>query len=650
MSKSQYVSGKVRTRVSLGKLPDPPKEYSINFPTLDGGMNIYDLDYRLKPNESPYMKNLRWKDGALGCRPGQVRLIDPEDTSIGFAAFDDLFWGHCFVHVDGELLCYDPKAESPSYTTLHTGVPQNRGTWFRYGEKLMYKNRGGYYQISYNVAGTTPATMFTAAALGETGFVAEIPIIVINADPTTAAGSLYQPENRLSFSREVWYNAQSGVTQYHLPEADANLIQKVTVDGVEKHSPSDYTFYNGVVTFTTAPPVTDPPTNNTVRITYAMQDEDPTSSPYKAYHSVMDCPYAVVYGGDQNLCVVVGGCPAQPNAYFWNGNDELVMRPAYFPMEHYNFAGDTESAITGFGKQQGLLVVFGTKGVGKATFGTTTTSTDRLQIEMPYTAINSKIGCEYPWSIQLVENNLVFCNREHGVCILLDSSAALENNIEHISTKVNGSDARHGLLWDVTRSDENAVYSTVYDDEYWIVANGNAYAWDFELSNYADPTWFPFTNIQGVSFTHHADDLYHLDAHGGASKFLGTSFSDYDEAIDKVYRFAVQNFGTYDMLKDVVSMIFVVRSDTNTVIDIEYRTDYENRFDLTPIKSYSWTLVPRDLSVRFLGVLKYGHVERRRPFCRHVRHFTVELSNNDAGADLSVVSAQIFYNFQGRQR
>lgn len=619
--------------------PSPNKQYTVDFSTLDGGMNIYDLDYRLKPNESPYMKNLRWKNGALGCRPGQVRSIEPVAGETGYAAYDDLFWDYVFVHVDDEIRCYDPQADTPAYTTLHTGVPLSRGTFFRYGEDLMYKNAGGYYKIHYNVGGITPSTRFTASALGETGFEAEVPIIVINADPATAAGNLYQPENRLSPDKEVWYNAAQGVTQYHLPVV-ADSIVKVTVDGAITTA---YSYSNGVVTFTTAPPVTDPPTNNTVRITYRLANT-------AAYHSVMDCPYAIVYGGDQNLCVVVGGCPEQPNAYFWNGNDELVMRPTYFPMEHYNFAGDTESMITGFGKQQGLLVIFSTKGVGKATFGLTTTSTDRQQIEMPYTAINSKIGCTYPWSIQLVENNLVFCNRDHGVCILLDSSAAHENNIEHISTKVNGNASRHGLMWDISQVDDYGVYSTVYDDEYWLVANGNAYAWDFELSGYKNPSWFPFTNIQGVAFTRHAEDLYHLDARGGATRFDDVAFSDYDEAIDKVYRFAVQHFGTYDVLKDVVSMIFVVRSDTNTNIDIEYQTDYENRFDLTPIRSYSWSLVPRNLGAWFLGVQRYGHVERRRPYCRHVRHFTAELSNSDPGADLSVVSAQIFYNYQGRQR
>ena len=66
----------------------------------------------------------------------------------------------------------------------------------------------------------------------------------------------------------MWYNAQSGVTQYHLPVL-ATSVTKVVVDGVVTTA---YTYYpaTGIVEFNTAPPVTNPPTNNTVQITYTL--------------------------------------------------------------------------------------------------------------------------------------------------------------------------------------------------------------------------------------------------------------------------------------------------------------------------------------------------------------------------------------------
>ena len=647
---------------SLSYLPNSKTQYTIDFNRLDGGLNLYELDYRLDPNESPDMKNLRWKDGALGCRDGQLWLIEPAEVDpaeVGYAAYNDLFWDYAFVHVDDEIRCFDPEALTPAYTVLKTGVPTNRGTFFRYGDNLMYKNTGGYYQIAYDSTGVTPATMFPVTTSANHEFK---PITYINCKPATAAGDAYQPQNRLSDEVEMWYSAESGVTQYYLPASTAtnyiSAVTKVTVDGVTytkvNSSPgaTQYTVTNDAnghpsyITFGVAPPVATPFEANTVHICYSIAGSDYTD----AYNAVMNCPYAIVYGGDQNLCVVVGGCEAQPNAYFWSGNDQYSMNPFYFPMEHYNLAGDTESAVMGFGKQQGLLVVFSKKGVGKVKFGTTTTSSDRLQIEMPYTAINSRIGCDFPWSIQLVDNNLVFCNQEHGVCIVADSSAAYENNILELGKKINGNDRRHGMLFDTFLAGEGGVYSTIFEDKYWLVANDNAYVWDFRLSTASNPVWFYYTNIKGIAYFSHADVLYHLSAGGGATKFSPRSFSDYDEPIDKVYQFATQMMRTYDRLKNVVSAIFVVRSDTDTLTHIKYMTDYEDRYDLTPIRTFSWHLVPRDLSYRYLGVQRFAHVERRRPMCRHVRHFAMRLENNVIGQDLSVISAQVFYNYQGEQK
>lgn len=641
-------------RQNLSYLPNAKTLHTFSFSRLDGGLNIYDLPYRLNFNESPDIRNLHWRDGTLGCREGQSWLIDQEsDTEVGHAAFSELFWDYAFVHVGEEIRCFDPKAQTPAYTVLKTGVPAIRGTFFRYGEYLMYKNKGGYYRIAYNAAGTTVPLKFPVTTAAENEF---IPVTYINADPATHAGTAYQPENRLSKAKTIWYSVESSTAEFFLPYGSGSnvtdAVTKVVVDGVTQTVGTDYEVHindtsypeQACVKFLTGhePTVPNPFEANTVKITY-------TSTGTDAYNSVMNCSYAIVYGGDQNLCVVLGGCPAQPNAYFWSGNDELSMNPFYFPMEHYNFAGDTESAITGFGKQQGFLVVFSKKGVGRAGFGAVTTSSDRLQIEMPYTAINSRLGCDCPWSIQLVDNNLVYFNAEHGVCFVSDSSAAYENNIEEISKKINGNSVRPGLQYDVQYAGEGSVFSTVYRDQYWIVANGNAYVWDFRLSDVTNPSWFFYTNIGGIAFIRDADLLYHLNAKGSATAMREGLFSDYGNAIYKTYQFATQMMGSYDRLKNVVSAIFVVRSDTNTIADIEYLTDYENRHDLTPLAVLQWSLVPRDLTFRFLGVSNFAMVFRRRPMCRHVKHFSMRLSNNEAGQDLSLVSAELYYNFQGRQ-
>lgn len=628
-------------RVNLSALPDPKREYVISFPRLDGGLNTWELDYRLEANESPEMKNLWWKDGALCCRDGQTRLTGEGSPGRGWSAHNTLFWGHAFFHIGDGLYCAemsDPDAPTGSMEPqmLLSGVPENRGTWFQYGDSLYYKNKGGYYVVTYS-----PDKGFEAGSVP-----VYTPIIQINTDPTTAAGDTYQPENRLCPQKIVEYSTVQGKTEYHLPVQLIDSVDLITVDGEkwwlkgDPKAPADAKFYEvaldaGVITFGTEPPHHNPVQVNTVVITYTKTNE-------KAYNSVMDCPYAIVFGGNHNLCVVMGGCEAQPNAYFWCGN-HVVMDPGYFPMEQYNFAGATEEYITGFGKQQNMLVIFKEHSVGRSVMSTQEMQSGRVLISMDYTNINSRIGCDLPWSIQLVENNLVFANRERGVHRVSDTSSADENNIVAISRKVD-----NGLL-PLVRVAEDV---SSFDDgsRYWLTADGQVYAWDYTLSTVKDPSWFYFTNIHGTAYIRTAAaEWYHL-ARDGSINVFRRNFSDFNGAIDKVYRFATQHMGSYDRLKDVVGAIFTVRGDTDTDISIRYSTDYEDRYDLTPIKSYTWRLSPRNLEFRYFGVRRFATVARRRPGCRHIRHFSMTLSNNTYGTDMSVVSAQLFYKLQGRDR
>jgi len=142
---------------------------------------------------------------------------------------------------------------------------------------------------------------------------------------------------------------------------------------------------------------------------------------------------------------------------------------------------------------------------------------------------------------------------------------------------------------------------------------------------------------------------FHLDGQGRITRFVRT-FRDYGGAIDKVFQFATQSFGSYARLKDIRRVRIATRSDTDTVIQIQYRTDHGQRWDLTPIESRTWRLTPRNLAFRFLGVQRFAHVALRKPACRHVHHFALRLENNEPGCDMSVVSAEITAAFVGRMR
>lgn len=647
-------------RISLSNLPSPNREYVVDFPRLDGGLNTWELDYRLDANESPEMLNLWWQDGALCSRDGQSRLT-AEGKGIGYSAYESLFWDHGFFHIGDGLYCAkltdaDLPAGELELTQFCEGIPENRGSWFRFGDHLYYKNRGGYYRIKYQ--GSEAETLFIVENVLDTAYV---PVIQINTEPTTGAGDTYQPENRLQPTKIVRYSPAEDVRDYQLPVNGVDSVESVTINGSEltRKTPTEMEELRksednsgnyapsaeppryfavkeeeGLVLFERSPNGTYVSSVNTVEITYTKENKE-------AMAAIMDCPYAITYGGSQEVCVVMGGCPAQPNAYFWSGN-HAAMDPGYFPISQYNLAGATEEKITGFGKQQGMLVIFKEGSVGRAVMGTQEMASGRVLITMDYTAINSRVGCDLPGTIQLVENNLVFANREQGVHLVADSSAAYENNIVHISRKVD-----KGLL----KAVRTAEHIASFDDgvRYWLVAGGEVYAWDYTLSGYKEPSWFLFDNIRGIAFLMGDQAEYQLTADGHVDIYR-RNFADYEGAIRKKYRFAAQNFGGYDRLKDVSTVLFAVRGDTDTDMEITYVTDYEKRKDRTNLRAFSWRLSPRNLAYRYLGVNRFAAVLRRRPGCRHIRHFTMMLENNEHGQDMSVISAQIYYNYQGRDR
>lgn len=643
-------------RVNLALYPAFTKTDTVDFPRLDGGLNIDELNYKLETNESPDMKNLWWDDGILQCRDGQVLVANEyltRETDV-ISCYPDLFHGWAFYQAGDTIYFVKPRTLITEFPPMGmiwlqlrgpgaptNPAPEKRGSFFQYGDSLYFKNPGNFVKIDFDADAVSEVSEITVSFIGVSPDDSYIPVTVINASPLTGGGDLYQPENRINPCKTVWYNAEEGVTDYKLP-VKAHYIKEVVVDGVTLHAPADYRLLpedKQTVRFTVAPPVTEPATNNTVVITYYAANPD-------AYNSVMQCDKAIVTGTGQNLCIMLAGCPAQPNAIFWNSNDNLSMNPTYWPMDYYNLVGETEDPVTGFGKQYSTTVVFKEHSVGKVEYGVEDLN-GRNSISFTYQNINSRIGCDLPATIQMVQNNLVFCNSYRGVHMIWSSSAAHENNIICISNKVNGNSTA-GLLHDVQTP--GIVTSCDDDKRYWLCANGHVYAWDYNISTYAKPSWFFFTNINaGGFFQDDAHRLYQVDTKGRLIRF-DRVFMDFGGPIEKVYTFPTQYFGSYDRLKDISYILLSVRSDTDTDLTVTYDTDYERRNDLTNIRTLAYRLSPRNLAYRSLAAPRFASVAKRKPGCRHIRHFAMTLSNNIAGQDLAVASAQIFYTLQGKER
>ena len=634
-----------RYNINLYYAPDQKYERNLMMENFSGGLNLYDLPYNLSMNESPEMQNLNWHDGSLSCRDGQKYINTEHNGSVAYTCHSSLYYGSAFFHIGNKIYRMDPDSLYHTMVDMEVVVPDGRGTFFTYAygssEYLLYKNKGGFIKIDYDHATDT----FSATNLAENAY---IPLILKNSNPASpGSGDPYEMENRLSPKKRVQYTADGTTKNYYLPNIDPNIpiadrptVTEVYVDGVLKTSgpANDYVFNvaTSCVEFNTAPSSHNGLAVNNVEVVFEFPNDD-------AYNAIMDCKYG------------------QPNAVFWNANNEVAMDPSYWPMSTYNLCGDADDPVTGFGKQQQMCVVFKRNSIGRMSYDTQ--NVDGLSYPaFNYANINAETGCDLPWTIRLCNNNLVFCNTKQGVYYLKNSTAAYENNVECISHKVNGGEhvGNVGLLNHVRKKTSGLVdeVCSIADGRRYLIAipGGYVYEWDYELSTWEKPTWFYHTNIRAKAFFKTVDKeakLWHIDARSRVTEFVRT-FEDYDGAIKKVYQLPYLSLGTYDRLKNIMSVIITTRYDREQSINIDWQCDYCTEKERNSIKSdVGISLVPRDLSHRdWSNTLKgnFALVSRRKPGFKHIKHFSMKLQENTKGGDLALISVQIYYNYQGRLR
>lgn len=356
-------------------------------------------------------------------------------------------------------------------------------------------------------------------------------------------------------------------------------------------------------------------------------DDGLTAEALSVEGTVMECTLAAVYGG----MVVLSGAASVPDGCFCSA----VGDPLAFPETPVSM-GRTGEAVTGLGLQAGYLIILQTGSVGRCT---------AENGALHYTAVNPTVGCDLPHTVRSVENNLVWCGKQ-GVFFLKGTTAAMENNIICLSDKVHGG-SRPGLLQALSQAEH--VCAVEDGRRYWVAADGQVWLWDHSLSDWDRPCWFYFTGIGAVDFFRDGTGLYHVDASGKVTRFV-RDYVDYGGGIRKVYRFAVTDLGGSDRLKTVRRLVVTTRSDTDTLLRLTYETDRQERVDLTPIRSLSWRLSPRNLAFRALRSQRFAQVAVRRPNCRHVRYFGLRLENDEPGADMSIVSAEVYYTRERREK
>lgn len=176
-------------------------------------------------------------------------------------------------------------------------------------------------------------------------------------------------------------------------------------------------------------------------------------------------------------------------------NKNLVIwsdlnNPLYFPENNYFRVGENSSAVTGFGRQADMLVIF--KENGSGVYYTKYQQNNDIEAEdlinqsvvdyvassvyFPLVQINPNIGCSYPDTIQLCRNRLVWLGDNGNVYTLVSESQYNERSVFCVSEMI-----RRDLLSTLKNSGAQACDWNGY---YCILSGNTLYLMDYNCYGY----------------------------------------------------------------------------------------------------------------------------------------------------------------------
>ena len=624
----------------------PDKMLEVPQPGI-GGLNLKDLEFEQEVNQSPYLLNVMYRNGSFTKRYGQKVHSEYAGTIYSTVYFG----GNIIVHAGTSIYKYVQGSEP---VQIATGLPESKGLFIIYAQTLYYLITSGFYQFKNNVWSQVEAY---------------VPEVFINCKPDGTHSDVSDDFNVLGTKFSEVYNGEAGVTEYQVYGDEDNIIDwtvtpTITVNDEEVTAFTvDTTFKK--VTFTTAPGEG----NLNVVMTFTLKSRIFSSERTQ----LLNCKYYDTFGGSNNSRLFLAG----------GGNSKYVYSDAYdisyFPENNFATLGNTEDDITGFGRQYNVLIVFKPKEIYSIYSYVETASTTLIEENIGLEGfktqlVNSKVGCDAPYSIQLINNQLTWFNSNEGICTLVSTNIQDERNVRVISRNIERTNTFgvKGLLdFD---EDVNLIQSVDYDNKYFLVfpISGNCFIWDYEIAPYRFSSngetplnkldWFLFDkfyvrqflkvdktllyassyNYDDVNFTNSLielnNELYDLDFNGDEKA----------DAINAYYMTPMMQFGAVEYLKNLKNIFIQCRGDTFTQIEIGYLTNDSDAYEIDAesiayVKSGSalWENFIWDEFVWFTNI--WNNTFRRKCNLKKIQMASVLFSNNEAGRDLAITHISFQY-------
>lgn len=516
---------------------------TVKLPPLSGGVNLYDTPTEAADNQLTACDNMWWHKGALRTRPGvrAIRLDLPNQPATQTVSErEQLFYDYD----NGRLAAHYMNLSGKSRQFIGTyGLATAPESVIGFRAPINAEQKW-YFLLSdgKTLQGTLPGT----ALLDTEPY---IPTVLINGygskeRPTGAVcGDLYEDYNMLTPAFKCQFTTDGESVYWQLPDKNlaavlnedwyanikltlarsqenSNECEIITVDAIRSQTgyevalkPRDLgypeeDFRDDIVLYITIEPISgvvctklyagqNPMpegytnalprvVNNNLEIT-AWRGDGKTKQRRDTICKMTRCAW---YGGTRSglgggTRLFVCGNPDEPNLLHWSD----VNKPLYFPEHNYARIGDASQAITAFGKQGELLILYKEhqmyamqyEAADEADYafaeqGGVAYTTYAAQF--PVTPLHDSIGCDCPDTLRLVNNRLVWANSNGHVYMLTAVNQFSERNVRDISRNITAAMAEQGDTLKTAVAGE-------YEGYYLLAAGERVYLLDTQNSAFA---------------------------------------------------------------------------------------------------------------------------------------------------------------------
>lgn len=487
---------------------------SLYVKALSGGCNRRDRETQVADSHLSLAENVWYQDGVLCTRPG-FRSVSEQKQDVSDVVTDWKFCAEDTVSgtAQGRRFLRRVYHTAENTVSFQTGLLTYDGRLVFEGgmEGFSAGTTGMLMEYPYtdteNViiflsTGAIYAQNSTTGAWRRVDDEAYVPCIrvdmrgVLNLESTPSyGGRAYEGRNMLTGNYRVKYTISSDSFIFYLPfgsmdESHAVTIDLVNYDGSVAHyviGPNETEaplaanglrpvldrqrgrfYFEGSTGCIVTPPLTVP--------------NSMTVSAYKEWSAaekqrISTMQFSTWFGGTQaggTSRQFISGSPLSPSRIYWSGQGQ----PLYFPETQYITVGDINQAVTAFGKQDGVLMIFKEREIYSLSKPDGLVSMDTVDGHLvqeetatceyfPLTQIHGQIGCMAPQTLALCGNRLLWADGLGGVYALLHGSAYNGFSVRKVSGLISPQ------LADMNAADWKKASGALYEG-YYLLHSGTA--------------------------------------------------------------------------------------------------------------------------------------------------------------------------------